>query len=76
MAKSCKEGTAADWIRSGSEGHRFKAWCQQGLFCCKISVKIYPSLYNWYTQYHLVREMYWVTVHLLYLIDIKHELNK
>ena len=32
MALTCKEGTAANQRRSGSEGHRFKTRCQQGLF--------------------------------------------
>ena len=32
MAKSCEEGTAANRSRFGSEGHRFKTPCQQGLF--------------------------------------------
>ena len=32
VAKSCKEGTAANLRQSGSEGLRFKSQCQQGLF--------------------------------------------
>ena len=32
MAKSCKKGMASNRRRSGSEGHRFKTRCQQGLF--------------------------------------------
>ena len=32
MTKFCKEGTAANRRRSGSEGHRSKTWRQQGLF--------------------------------------------
>ena len=32
MAKSCKEAMAANQRRSGLEGHRFKTWCEQGLF--------------------------------------------
>ena len=32
MAKSCKEGTAANRRRSGLKGLRFESRCQQGLF--------------------------------------------
>ena len=32
MAKSCEEGIAANQRRSGSEGHKFGTWFQQGLF--------------------------------------------
>ena len=39
MAKSFKEGTAANQRRSGSEGHRFKSWCQQGLFTAEIPLQ-------------------------------------
>ena len=39
MAKSCKEGMAAKQRRSGSEGHRFKIWCQQELITAESLLK-------------------------------------
>ena len=39
MAKSCKEGMAANRRRSGLEGHRFKTRCQQGLFTVESALK-------------------------------------
>ena len=39
MAKSCKEGTGANLRRSGSDGYRFKTWCQQGLFAVESPLK-------------------------------------
>ena len=39
MANSCKEGTAANRRRSGSEGHRFKTLCHQGLFTVESLLK-------------------------------------
>ena len=53
LAKSCKEGTAANQRRSGLEGHRLETHCQQG-----YSVKMYPSSCDLYAQYQLMYEMY------------------
>ena len=39
MAKSSKEGKAANRRRSGSEGHRFETHCQQGLFAVESLLK-------------------------------------
>ena len=39
MAKSYKEGTAANQRRYGSEGHMFKTRCQQGLFTAESPLK-------------------------------------
>ena len=38
VAKSCKEGAAANQ-RSGSEGHRFETWCQQGCLAVESPLK-------------------------------------
>ena len=39
MAKSSKEGMAANQRKSGSEGHRFETRCQQGLFAVDSPLK-------------------------------------
>ena len=39
MAKSCKEGMAANQRRSGSEGHRFESRSQQGHFAVESPLK-------------------------------------
>ena len=39
MAKSCKEATAANPIRSVLEGHMDKTCCQQGLFLEESQLK-------------------------------------
>ena len=50
MAKSCKEGTAANRRRSGSEGHKFETQCQQGLFTeespLKSTLHLVISIHN------------------------------
>ena len=47
MAKSCQCGTAANQRRSGSEGHRFVSWCQQGLFTVESPLKCTLPLMIW-----------------------------
>ena len=39
MAKSCKEGVAANQRKSGLEGQRFETWGQQGLFAAESPLK-------------------------------------
>ena len=39
MANSSKEDTAGNQRSSGSEGHRFKTQCQQGLFAAETPLK-------------------------------------
>ena len=40
MAKSSKEGTAANRKRSGSEGHRFETQCYQGLITMESTLRL------------------------------------
>ena len=46
MAKSCTGGTAANLRRFGSEGHRFKTQCQQGLFAVESQLKC--TILKWF----------------------------
>ena len=73
--RSFAPSTETAW-RSGSEGHRLKTRCHQGLFHSGISVKIYPYSCDSNAQYQAKCEMYWLTEHLLYMWEVWHELNK
>ena len=48
--KTCKEGTATNQRRSGSEGHRFETLWEQGLFTMESPLKIYLSSRDMYTD--------------------------
>ena len=52
-------------------GHRFETWCFQ-----RIYIKVQPSSCDLYAQNQLMCAMYWLTVHWLYMWEMKHELNK
>ena len=62
IAKVCKEGTAVHQRRCGSEGHRFKTWCQQGLFNAESPIRsTLPLLIT--SQNQFMRDM--LNAHLL-----------
>ena len=52
--KSCKEGTAANQRRSGSEGHRHETRCQQGLFAVESPLKCTLPSCDLYAQYQFM----------------------
>ena len=45
-------------------------------FKCGMSVEIYLSSGDMYTQHQFMCEKYWLTVHFLYMREMQHELNK
>ena len=53
--------------RSGLEGHKYHNSVPARTLRGGISVKIYPSSYDLYTQYQFMFEMNWLTVHFLYM---------
>ena len=58
---------AAKQRKSGSEGLRL---APPMTFRCRISVKMYPSSCDLFTQYQFKCEMYWLTVLKLYVRDV------
>ena len=58
MAKSCKEGTAANQRGSGLEGSQVQNLVPARTFRFGISVKMYPSSSDLQTQYQFMCEMY------------------
>ena len=68
MAKYCNEGAAAKQRRSGLEGRRLETRCQQVLLTAKSLLKSTHLLVICTTiQYQFMCEMYWLTVHLIYM---------
>ena len=67
MAKSCKEG----WLQLEEDLGRkvtgLKLGASKDSSLLNISVKMYPPSCDLYTQYQFMCEMYWLTVHLLYM---------
>ena len=68
--RQLNEGTAANRRRSGLEGHRIETRCQQGLFSGESLLKCTLPLVILYTQYQFMCEMYWLTVQLLYTLEM------